>query len=74
MNTIKTRNITVAYFPDGKCGRIQATGEIKPMIRIANRYLSRAGFKVGDRAEINYSKELITIRKTLELYDYNNNC
>lgn len=47
------REITVAYAP--------GEGEQKPMIRIANRFLLESGFKVGNKAEVEYGNGVITI-------------
>lgn len=55
------RILTIGYATDGQF-RFQS-GEVKPQIRIANRWLLRSNFKAGDKAEVEYSKELITIRK-----------
>lgn len=35
----------------------------KPMIRIANRYLHDAGFRIGDWIEVEYGRGVVTIRK-----------
>lgn len=70
MNTIKTRKMTVGYSTDGKYSRLQS-GEIKPMIRLANRFLLRSKFQVGDKVDVEYSEGLIKIRKILNMYDYN---
>jgi hypothetical protein len=48
------REITVAYAPGEE-------GEQKPMIRIANRFLLESGFKVGNKAEVEYGHGVITI-------------
>lgn len=34
-----------------------------PSIKIENNFLYQAGFKVGDKIEVEYGKETITIRK-----------
>ena len=43
----------------------------KPMIRIANRFLSDAGLKIGDAIEVSYSRGIITVKK-LQKNEYNN--
>lgn len=37
------------------------SGKIKPMVRIANCYLLEAGFTVGSKFEIEYTKGVIAI-------------
>ena len=40
--------------------------EDKPMIRIANRFLSDAGFKIGSTVEVSYQSGVIIIKKLNE--------
>lgn len=39
------------------------TGSKKPLLKISNRFLLRAGFEVGSEVEIHYSHEILTVRK-----------
>ena len=41
---------------------LQSTWAEKPFIRIANKYLEKYGFHVGDRIEVEYQPDQITIR------------
>ena len=49
------KKITISYKPGGR-------PEI-PMIRIANKYLEKYGFNVGDKAEIEYKQNELIIKK-----------
>lgn len=58
------RKLTISYKPG-------STSEI-PMIRIANKYLEEYGFKVGDKAEIEYKQNELIIKK-VGVYKLNRN-
>jgi|GEM_PF-6595923 len=53
--------LTIGYGTDGHY-RYQ-DGEIKPQIRIANRYLLRSGFRTGHKINVHYKKGIITITR-----------
>jgi len=57
------KKITISYKP----GSISEV----PMIKIANKYLEDYGFKVGDKAEIEYKQNELIIKK-VEVYKLNN--
>jgi hypothetical protein len=42
----------------------------KPMIRLANNFLLRNGFRVGSKIEIDYSDGIITITLKTQEYDH----
>lgn len=50
------RLMTVAYAPS-------STGDQKPMIRLANRFLTESGFTVGSKIEAEYGRGIITLTK-----------
>lgn len=50
-----TRTMTVTYAPGGD-GR-------KPMIRLTNNLLTKAGFNIGNKIDVSYQEGLITISK-----------
>ena len=56
------REQTVTYKP----GTNNNQGQITPMIRITNRFLIAAGFKVGSKFDVKYANDVITIRKKLQ--------
>ena len=58
------RRITISYKPG-------STSEI-PMIRITNKFLQKYGFKVGDKAEIEYRQNELIIKK-VGVYKLNRN-
>ena len=59
------RQMTVYYSTDQEpgYGGWYSAGNLKPMVRISNRFLLRSGFKVGDKVEVEYKDEEIIIRK-----------
>ena len=67
------REMTVAYAPGGQtCYSDQSrTIEPKPMLRITNRLLLNAGFKVGSKVSVEYGDKIITVRK-LQSHEHNN--
>ena len=42
---------------------IYSADKQKPMIRIANFFLLKSGFEVGDKVEVEYKEKKIIIRK-----------
>ena len=62
-NLIKTmqREQTVTYKPGANNNQGQT-----PMIRITNRFLIAAGFRVGNKFDVKYANDVITIRKKLQ--------
>ena len=59
--------MTVTYSTDSEAGYggWHSVGELKPMIRIANRLLQRAGFNVSDKILVEYQDGAVIIRKFL---------
>ena len=59
--------MTVTYSTDSEAGYggWHSVGELKPMIRIANRLLQRAGFNVSDKILVEYQDGVVIIRKFL---------
>ena len=55
------RKMTVAYSTDTKF--VYSADKQKPMLRIANFFLLKSGFKVGDKAEVEYLDNQLIIRK-----------
>lgn len=55
------REMTVSYALDTKF--IRPSDTQKPMIRIANFFLLKSGFKVGDKAEVEYLENQLIIKK-----------
>jgi hypothetical protein len=53
--------MTVSYAP-GESPRYQAN-EMRPMLRIANRFLYRSNFRVGDKVHVEYGDGEIIITK-----------
>ncbi len=56
----KTQTVSYAPGSDAK----------KPMIRVANNFLLRNGFRVGSEIEVDYSDGIITITLKNQEYDY----
>lgn len=54
----------ITYATDGKSGYggLIYAGERKPMLRIANRFLLKSGFKVGTAVEVEYGSGIIIIK------------
>jgi len=50
------RRITISYKPGNYIREV-------PMIRIANKYLQKYGFQIGDKAEIEYKPNELVIKK-----------
>lgn len=48
-----TRNMTVSYAP--------GANDKTPMIRIANRFLIKSGFTIGEKVYVVYAPSVITI-------------
>ena len=55
------RKMTMAYSTDTKF--VYSSDKQKPMIRIANFFLLKSGFKVGDKVEVEYQDNQLIIRK-----------
>lgn len=55
------RQMTVTYATDANF--LYSADRQKPMIRIANFFLLKSGFKVGDKAEVEYLENQIIIKK-----------
>ena len=55
------RKMTMAYSTDTKF--VHSSDSQKPMIRIANFFLLKSGFKVGDKVEVEYQDNQLIIRK-----------
>ncbi|OGI15745.1 MAG: hypothetical protein A2878_02980 [Candidatus Moranbacteria bacterium RIFCSPHIGHO2_01_FULL_54_31] len=43
----------------------------KPMIRLINNLLTKAGFEIGTPIEVTYQRGIITIKKLDEHHEYN---
>lgn len=67
------REMTVAYAPGGKTCYSDRSRTIEPvpMLRITNRLLLNAGFKVGSKVSVEYGENLLTVRK-LQSHEHNN--
>jgi len=67
------REMTVAYAPGGKTCYSERSRTIEPvpMLRITNRLLLNAGFKVGSKVSVEYGQDIITVRK-LHNHESNN--
>lgn len=55
------RIMTITYATDSSF--LHSADKQKPMIRIANFFLLKSGFKVGDKTEVEYLENQIIIRK-----------
>jgi hypothetical protein len=55
------RTQTIGYSTDGHC-RYQ-DGEMKPLIRLSNRFLVHIGFRVGRKINVHYKKGVVTITR-----------
>lgn len=55
------REMTVSYALSTKL--IRSPDTQKPMIRIANFFLLKSGFKVGDKVDVEYQDNQLIIRK-----------
>lgn len=53
--------MTVTYATDANF--LYSPDKQKPMIRLANFFLLKSGFKVGDMAEVEYLENQIIIKK-----------
>lgn len=45
----------------------------RPMIRIANRWLTESGFIIGSQFDVNYAENVITLKKLNTNYEFYNN-
>mgnify|MGYP001586862943 FL=1 len=63
----KFRIMTVTYSTNSEAGYggWYSAGALKPMIRIANRFLLNAGFNVSDKILVEYQDGVVIIRKFL---------
>ena len=68
------REMTVAYAPGGRTCYSDRSRTIEPvpMLRITNRLLLNAGFKVGSKVSVEYGDQIITVRK-LHNHEHNIN-
>ena len=55
------REMMITYATDTNF--IYSADKQKPMIRIANFFLLKSGFEVGDKVEVEYKEKKIIIRK-----------
>lgn len=64
------RKMTITYSTDANF--LYSPEKQKPMIRIVNFFLLKSGFKVGDKAEVEYLENQIIIRKINQNLSYEN--
>ena len=62
---IRTMTVTYAVGSETGYGGWYSIGNQKPMIRIANRFLQKSGFNVGDKFLVEYQDNVVIIRKLL---------
>jgi len=55
--------MTISSSTDGRYKYVSGiyAGKLKPMLRIANRFMIKSGFNIGSKVDVEYKDGIITI-------------